>query len=120
MHRFTLGCGRVDQADRLIDFVVALEALLLPYDKEARNSNLSYRFSLHGAFFLAEAPLERRTVFEGLKKLYDTRSRLVHGGGYPDPAETMADACDELPPPPWRALPLDHLTRLPGRNLHRT
>ncbi|MHB8556363.1 MAG: hypothetical protein ACYDCB_12055 [Candidatus Dormibacteria bacterium] len=94
LHRFTLGCGRVDQADRLIDFVVALEALLLPYDKEARNSNLSYRFSLHGAFFLAEADLERRTVFEGLKKLYDTRSRLVHGGGYPDRAETMAAAGD--------------------------
>ena len=94
LHRFGLGCSRSDASDSLIDFVIALEALLLPYDREVRQADLSYRFRLHGALFIADHPHGRRSIFRMLSKLYDFRSRLVHGGDYPDPAETHAASRD--------------------------
>lgn len=92
LHRFGLGCSRSDAADGVLDFVVALEALLLPYDREVRYADLSYRFRLHGALFIADSTLERRTVFSTLRKLYEMRSRLVHGDKYPDPGEILTSA----------------------------
>jgi hypothetical protein len=92
LHRFGLGCGRPDPADGLLDFVVALEALLLPYDQEVRLSDLSYRFRLHGAHFISDSCDERRSIFRTLRKLYEMRSRLVHGGKCPTAAETLTAA----------------------------
>lgn len=94
LQRFTAGCGRSDLADSLIDFGIALEALLLPYDGDSGNSNLSYRFRLHGAYFIPDSPAERRQVFRTLRKLYDMRSSLVHGSGRPDPSEAQASAVE--------------------------
>jgi hypothetical protein len=92
LHRFGLGCGRDDAADGLLDFVIALEALLLPYDRKVRFSDLSYRFRLHGAHFIASSRQEIRGVFRTLDKLYDIRSRLVHGSDYPGRDEILAGA----------------------------
>jgi hypothetical protein len=89
LHRFTLGCGRVDAADALLDYVIALEALLLPYDRETRFADLSYRFRMHGAHFISDTRHERRTLFRSLRHLYNMRSRIVHGDDYPDVAETI-------------------------------
>lgn len=94
LHRFGLGCARPDSADGLLDFVIALEALLLPYDREVRFADLSYRFRLHGAHFIAANTDERRSIFRTLSKLYGMRSRLVHGDDYPDATETLAAAND--------------------------
>jgi Apea-like HEPN len=87
LRRFNLGCGREDFADALVDFVVALEALLLPYDDQTRNTELSYRFRMHGAHFVAGLPAERSAIFDQLRHLYGIRSRLVHGGNHPTISE---------------------------------
>jgi hypothetical protein len=92
LHRFGLGCGRDDPADGLLDFVIALEALLLPYDRQVRFSDLSYRFRLHGAHFISSSPQEMRNIFRSLNKLYDLRSRLVHGRDYPGGDEILTGA----------------------------
>jgi hypothetical protein len=78
LRRFSLGCGREDFADALVDFVVALEALLLPYDEQARNADLSYRFRMHGAHYIAALIAERSAIFRQLRDLYKIRSRLFH------------------------------------------
>lgn len=87
IHRFILGCTRDQDFDALVDFVVCLEAILLPDDPESRRSDLSYRFRLHGAYFIAETPGQLRPIWRDLRRLYDSRSRLVHGGNFPDPAK---------------------------------
>lgn len=86
LHRFSLGCARDDAADALVDFVVSLEALLLPYGDDQR-TEMNYRFRLHGAHFIALHALERSTLFGQLNKLYLIRSRMVHGGTHPSPVE---------------------------------
>lgn len=90
LHRFVLGCSRSSPVDGLLDFVIALEALLLPYDNETRTGDLSYRFRMHGAHFISDFTLERRAIFRSLRELYAVRSRLVHGGGYPAGGEVTA------------------------------
>lgn len=80
LHRFGLGIARSSDADAIVDFTVALETLLLPYDRLARNNDLSYRFRMHGAHYLSPAGTSRRDSADNLKHLYDVRSALVHGG----------------------------------------
>ena len=79
-------------ADAMLDFTVALEALLLPYDIHARDSNLAARFRDHGTCFLAAGSSQRAVIRERLGRIYKVRSRLVHGDGgkhrtYPGPDE---------------------------------
>jgi hypothetical protein len=76
LRRFVLGCARDDPADALVDFVVALEALLLPN----RTAEMSDRFKVNGAHFIATEPVERPTLYKQLEELYDIRSQMVHGG----------------------------------------
>jgi hypothetical protein len=102
LHRFLAGVARQDAsdflpdmthrnaADAVLDFTIALEALLLPYDENARHGDLGYRFRLHGAYFLAEASDERPAIARQLSSIYNIRSRLVHGGKYPDQTEIAA------------------------------
>jgi len=82
LHRFGVAVGEKFPADALIDFVTALEALLLT----GRNE-LSYRLALYGAKYLSTDPGERQRLFADLRELYDVRSDLVHGtiGGLADP-----------------------------------
>jgi hypothetical protein len=87
LHRFCSGAARASHVDGVLDFVIALESLLLPYDEDARRGDLGYRFRSHGAHLLSKAKSERRQVARRLTDLYTLRSRLVHGSGYPTPAE---------------------------------
>ena len=67
LHRFSLGSGRTVATDALIDFVVALEGLLLPSTGD--NRELRYRFSLNGAVFLGTNGQERHKVCVQLREL---------------------------------------------------
>lgn len=90
LHRFCLGSARTTGADALLDFVVSLESLLLPYDEQARHGDLSYRFRIHGAHYLAKSRNLRKDTANQLTDLYGLRSRLVHGGKYPAKADVEA------------------------------
>jgi hypothetical protein len=83
LHRFLLGSTRESPVDALLDYIIALECLLLPYDPATRHSDLSYRFRLHGAHYLGESAEERKAIWNKLRELYDIRSRLVRGSNYP-------------------------------------
>ena len=80
--RFQLAMGRFMGAyekpfggDRLIDYWIALESLLMP---EESASELSYRASLRGACFASEGH-DRVAVFAHLRDSYRVRSMFVHG-----------------------------------------
>ncbi|CAL9618737.1 hypothetical protein SUDANB95_05764 [Actinosynnema sp. ALI-1.44] len=98
IHRFSLGMEREQDVDALLDYVIALEAVLLPYDPDTRHGDISYRFRIHGAYYLANDLGERREIFKQLQDLYTVRSALVHGGKYPDPNEitTAKEAAERL------------------------
>lgn len=90
---FALGMSREDYADAFLDFMIALEALLLPSNDY--QGEISYRFRLHGALYLEQEPQKRTEVYKTLKKLYETRSRLVHAdkrNGYPTEDE-LENSC---------------------------
>ena len=78
LHRFSLATAHLQDSEALIDYTVALEALLLPSDMEKTETGL--RFRLTGARYLSSSPAERRAVHDALKRIYDARSNLVHGG----------------------------------------
>jgi hypothetical protein len=87
LHRYQSGVARTNHVDGILDFAIALESLLLPYDEDARRGDLTYRFRIHGGYFLAKTKSERTQVARQLTDLYSLRSRLVHGGHYPTPAD---------------------------------
>jgi hypothetical protein len=67
--------ARAAPAEALVDYAVALEALLLSDSDigEARR-----RFALHGAVYIAAAAEERRRTYKELLDVYSARSTLVH------------------------------------------
>lgn len=73
LSRFNDACQRVRDDDAIIDFVIALEALLC----RGLEAELSYRFALRGAAFIDGAA--RAAANKLLRDAYRERSRLVHG-----------------------------------------
>jgi hypothetical protein len=90
LHRFTTALARDSYADGALDFTIALEALLLPYDENARRGDLGYRFRVHGAHYLSERADERPETAKHLSRIYEMRGRLVHGAKYPDRVQIRA------------------------------
>ncbi|GAA3894363.1 hypothetical protein GCM10023084_53970 [Streptomyces lacrimifluminis] len=87
LHRYHLGMAKESDVESLLDFVISLEAILLPRDGQVGHSDLSYRFRVHGAHYLASTADERHDVYKRMGDLYGLRSTLVHGGKYPDDAK---------------------------------
>ncbi len=75
MRRFMGSYQKPLDGDRLIDYWIALESLLMPEDDV---SELKYRVGLRAACFLAE-PENRTQVFDEIQKSYKIRSKFVHG-----------------------------------------
>lgn len=61
-----------------------------PLDPQSRGGDLSYRFRIHGAMFIADRLPERRDLFRELRNLYGIRSRIVHGDQYPTGSEALS------------------------------
>jgi Apea-like HEPN len=72
LYRVLRGCGA--ERPSFIDLATALEAALLP----RTTTELTYRFRLYGALFLAPEHDPEETVAQ-LKDVYKVRSDLVHG-----------------------------------------
>lgn len=89
IRRFNFAYGRFRPEDRLIDYSVSLESLLLRGDEQ---QELRYRLALRGAALLGRNPEDREAVFRLLSEAYSQRSRIVHGGD----AETTIDLGGEV------------------------
>ena len=69
--------------DQLLDAVIGLEGLLVPYPGES-----TYRFGLHGEALLARFADSPETCNKELKEVYGKRSSAAHG----NPGEGLAEA----------------------------
>ncbi len=69
---------RTNTHDRLVDLVIAAEAIFL--SDQQHQSELRYRLALRAAAFLSNWNESPRAVFKQFKKAYDMRSKIVHGG----------------------------------------
>lgn len=63
------------EEDRLIDLMIAAEALFLPTDDQ----EVGYKLALRAAYFGDDSDRFRR--FDDMRKAYGERSKLVHGNG---------------------------------------
>jgi hypothetical protein len=72
--RFGGSFEKLGDEDRLIDYMIALEALV-GRESEA----ISYRIPLKLSTLVGTSPLERARIFEVLKRAYSLRSGLAHG-----------------------------------------
>lgn len=88
LHRFVTALERERPVDVLLDSVVALEALLLA----DTSGELSYRFALRGACWLAQDIDTRTRLYKELHDLYVLRSKVVHGSKFPDRSHIVETA----------------------------
>jgi len=77
LYRFQQAVLEGNHAESLIDYVIALEAMLL----SAGSSSKSYPLRLHGAYFLGSNAEERNAISRDLGEIYKLRNALVHGDG---------------------------------------
>lgn len=76
INRFNLAYEREDLKDKLIDFVIALEAL---YYKSGDKGELIHKLSVRTARFLGSNYKNKDDIRKKIRDIYDKRSRAVHG-----------------------------------------
>lgn len=77
--RFADGYEKVKLEDRIIDYMIGLEALYLQNGDAAE---LSYRIAHRIAVLLSDDKKERQRLFTETKHSYDLRSKILHGKRY--------------------------------------
>lgn len=76
--RFTDGYEKLKLEDRIIDYMIGLEALYL----QEESAELSYRIAHRTAVLLSDDKKERQEVFTKIRHSYDLRSKILHGKTY--------------------------------------
>lgn len=86
LHRFLLARQRQNLYDRLVDFVISWESILLTVNNNAIQDELSYRFSINGANILKASNAETNCHIGHrlMKMVYSIRSSIVHGASNDD------------------------------------
>jgi Apea-like HEPN len=75
LHRFMKAYANTDWRDRLVDFVTSMEGLVLPNEFQ----ELSKQFALRIAWLLGTTRGEREAIFDKARRVYQERSKVVHG-----------------------------------------
>lgn len=76
LRRWDIMFERFNDDDALIDYWIALESLFAPESSQ----EVRYRSSLRIADFVGETPEEREQIYGEMRKSYELRSKIVHGG----------------------------------------
>lgn len=77
IRRFSYAYERWKTEDKLIDYMVAFEALFSREHEESES--IGYKLSVRAARFLAKDYLQRRQIMKEMKDFYRLRSNIVHG-----------------------------------------
>lgn len=77
LRRLVDGLSRTRLDDKIVDYAIGLEALLLTASEQ---NELSYRLALRGATVLGEEGEDKHEAFQNIKDFYKARSTIVHGG----------------------------------------
>lgn len=79
--RFSFALDKHRAEDRILDMMIAAEALFLSdAGGAADRGELKYRLSLRAAVLLGTNGREREQIFKFMKLAYDARSAIAHGG----------------------------------------
>lgn len=78
LHRYNHAHEEGSDFERVVDLATALEAVLTGDDK---GEGLSLRLRSRAAALLATHTDSGTAIYNDITKLYDLRSRLIHGGG---------------------------------------
>lgn len=73
--RLCTGMERITKEDKVLDLMIGMEALYLPDDYQ----ELTHKLSSRVALLLKTTSDERKTLFGFIKKMYNHRSKIVHG-----------------------------------------
>jgi hypothetical protein len=92
IRRFGYAHERYRSEDKIIDLLIAAEALFL--SDNIYTGEIKYRLAQRTAFFLTEAGEHRKIVFKRMKAAYDFRSTTAHGGSYKKPFPKKADGSE--------------------------
>ncbi len=84
IHRFNLAFDRGLLADRIVDLVIAAESLFLGDLDVQDRGELRFRFALRAAKFIEHPSYGERDIFRVMRRAYDARSAIVHGGSPKD------------------------------------
>lgn len=71
--------------DKLIDLCIAFECVYLP----GINDELKFRLSVRAAWFLGENKDDQKRLLKVFRKIYDCRSKVVHGGKFKNTPVTI-------------------------------
>jgi hypothetical protein len=92
LRRLRYGAERERAEDRVLDLMIAAEALFLGMAGPNEKTEVSLRVSLYAASLLAKDKEERRSVFNEMRDAYKMRSTIAHGAGSVDAAHAAATA----------------------------
>jgi|GEM_PF-5664127 len=81
LNRFVMGRARSSHEDRIVDYAICLESLLLTDNGKATSGELSYRFRLNGSSLMKiiSPSSVGRDAYNFMKHVYEVRSKIVHG-----------------------------------------
>lgn len=96
IHRFNLAFDRGLLDDRIVDMVIAAEALFLSDLDEKYRGELRFRFALRAAKFIEHPNYSEHDIFRVMRRAYDARSAIVHGGS-PDDTRLPDNQTASLP-----------------------
>lgn len=95
--RFRFAIARFNQSysskyfeDKLLDWVITLEAIFLTGESEK-----AFRLRTYMSIFLGETPEERAKIWAFVKKAYELRGKIVHNGAFLPRSIKMQDS--EIP-----------------------
>lgn len=74
------------EADRIVDYLIVLESLLV-----SSRDELKFRTSLYASLSLGRSAEQRESLYRTVSRAYDLRSDVVHGRS----AQQVAEAADE-------------------------
>ena len=74
IRRFLMPIWRFEAEDIILDYMIALEALLSDSEQDIR-----YRISIRLAYLISDDPEERLRIAEIMGSIYNLRSHIVHG-----------------------------------------
>jgi hypothetical protein len=94
IRRFSQSAARDNDEDRMIDLMIAAEAIFL----NDGNGEMAYKLAHRASVFLSSDLSGQKEIFDFMKKAYDSRSKIVHGDKpkLPSGASTLAEACNTL------------------------
>jgi len=98
LRRFNIAFERQQLDDRIVDLMIAAESLFLhDAGSPGERGELRFRLAVRAAKFIESPRYAPRQVFDLMRKAYDVRSKVVHGGsikntGLPDkPTATLGE-----------------------------